>query len=455
MREMVIRADASRDVGAGHVMRCLGLARAWNGAGLGSARVWGRVDIPFVRAEAEKLGVNVSDDVPGSGGVLVVDSYDQRVRSDALERRAGLGVLVDDLGGAVPESADVIWNPNAYGAQDLYPQTDRPVIAGERAVPIRPELPAWRGSDSSTIAVSLGASQSAARYADALAMVAQACDGYSFATSGSWAPDGWKRIAPEDFWPQVKNARCLITAGGATVWEASAVGIPAVVVAIADNQRLVTEWARSHGAPVVVAAGESSEAVARSIGGAVGQARPLPPLRDGAPNVAAQLDSIVRARTGETALVLRPATKDDARLLWEWANDPATREASFGRGEIPWTSHLSWLDRQLASDGVLLLIAALSDGTLAGTIRFDTSDEWKTAHLSYSIAPKMRGHGLSRPLLVAGTRWMRIARGRAQVHAEVLSTNAASIKAFRGLAWTESVGDRAGSRLFRYTLAET
>ena len=55
-------------------------------------------------------------------------------------------------------------------------------------------------------------------------------------------------------------------------------------------------------------------------------------------------------------LRLRPAREDDCRLLWEWANDPETRKASFSSEEILWNDHAAWYAKKLSEKTTMILL---------------------------------------------------------------------------------------------------
>src|SRR5690606_32802006 len=66
----------------------------------------------------------------------------------------------------------------------------------------------------------------------------------------------------------------------------------------------------------------------------------------------------------------RNATESDARLLWEWANDPVARAASFSSAPIPWEEHEGWFRRRLVQGDPLYL--AVDDHQMPlGVVRFD------------------------------------------------------------------------------------
>src|SRR5947209_18574533 len=96
-------------------------------------------------------------------------------------------------------------------------------------------------------------------------------------------------------------------------------------------------------------------------------------------------------REGE-ALGFRPVRADDARLLWEWANDPDVRSASFSSTQISWEAHAEWLAERLSQDLHVILIAEDETTTPCGQIRFDPrpDGDWE---VSVSIAGGMGGHG--------------------------------------------------------------
>jgi spore coat polysaccharide biosynthesis predicted glycosyltransferase SpsG/ribosomal protein S18 acetylase RimI-like enzyme len=244
----------------------------------------------------------------------------------------------------------------------------------------------------------------------------------------------------------------VISAAGTSVWELCCLGVPAAVAWAVDNQHA--------GYHAVVAAGAAIGLGGPELGGPgpggpdeFGQRadeRAVDLLR------AALTDSRVRAdlvsagrqvvdglgawrvvRTWEQAgrqilrpasrlvtgagdLVARPATLQDARMLWHWRNDPATRAVSRSSAEVSWEDHVRWLTGSLTrTDRVLLVIekvagtAAGAEGRVGdveavGTVRWDlvrdgeaeneAGDEWE---VSITVAPERRGQSLARSLLRA------------------------------------------------------
>jgi RimJ/RimL family protein N-acetyltransferase len=142
-----------------------------------------------------------------------------------------------------------------------------------------------------------------------------------------------------------------------------------------------------------------------------------------------------------STLRVRPATGRDLYCLWLWANDPETRRASFGRETIPWSDHVAWFERQRC-DEAPILIAETTERQPIGSVRFDTSDGWRTSRLSYVVAPEARQQGWSRPLVTQGVQHFRLLRPKVTITARVMAGNVGSLQVFRGLGWNESVEGR-------------
>lgn len=114
-------------------------------------------------------------------------------------------------------------------------------------------------------------------------------------------------------------------------------------------------------------------------------------------------------------LLIVPAGLNDAKVLFDWRNDPLTREMSKHSAPIDWDSHVAWLTARLARSEPHLYIASFKDRPV-GTFRVD-GDE-----ISYTISPDERGKGYGLLMLCRAREMFGALR------AEIYSRNAASIK---------------------------
>ena len=132
-------------------------------------------------------------------------------------------------------------------------------------------------------------------------------------------------------------------------------------------------------------------------------------------------------------LTIRPATIEDAVLLWHWRNDPETRAMSSDTTEITLDQHINWLTKRLknaAYDGSAIVIAEL-DGSPIGTGRIDRgwdalSRTVDSCLLGYSINKDHRGHGYGNLLV---TQLVALAQnmGYSTVKCRIRRTNSRSI----------------------------
>jgi RimJ/RimL family protein N-acetyltransferase len=138
-------------------------------------------------------------------------------------------------------------------------------------------------------------------------------------------------------------------------------------------------------------------------------------------------------------LKLLPAEEKDCRLIFEWANDPDTRQASFQTAAIPWETHEKWYRDSLQRKDRELLICYHMD-TPVGQLRIDTVGE--TATLSYSIAKGYRNRGYGIEMARAGEEWIRSRMPHIKtLCAEIKPENESSRKMLGENGYTESVKD--------------
>jgi RimJ/RimL family protein N-acetyltransferase len=131
-----------------------------------------------------------------------------------------------------------------------------------------------------------------------------------------------------------------------------------------------------------------------------------------------------------SAVRLRPAQAADGDRLWQWRNEPTTRQASLNTAEVSLEDHLRWLAGQLDSpDVALFIVEEATHGAPCGQVRLDRV-AGGDAVVSLSIASEWRGRGLGvaalRALLEPSNRpfWAR------RLLAVIRLSNEASRRAF-------------------------
>ncbi len=142
------------------------------------------------------------------------------------------------------------------------------------------------------------------------------------------------------------------------------------------------------------------------------------------------------------SVVLRPARRDDAERLLGWANDRATREASFNRAPITWPAHVAWLTAVLGDPDRRLWIAEEA-GVPIGQVRVDRLPDG-VGLVSIALASDARGRGLGREALRIAVAGAADQLGIRRARAVVLASNLPSRRLFEGAGF-RPVGDAEAS----------
>jgi UDP-2,4-diacetamido-2,4,6-trideoxy-beta-L-altropyranose hydrolase len=472
------RCDAIPRMGTGHVMRCLGLAQAWQDEGgrcvfLSAAgetlltrlseegfevRRWDR---PFPDpADLDRIREALAKE-PGTW--LVLDGYHFDQAYQQALRDAGTRLLVVDDEGLLPlYHADVILNQNLHADAVPYKAPGAVRLLGTRFALLRREFGRWQDwqhaipakarkvlvtmggadADNVTLKVIQALGQLAGNDWEAVVVVGLA---NSHAASLRKAireipfPVRLEEASP-DVAPLMAWADIAVAAAGSTSWELCFMTLPSVLVELAANQ---TGLARAlHDRGVAMNAGWYAQVQPAAL------AETVAALAEDAPRRAAfaragrdLVDGRGAHRVVETlrrkdpALLVRRAGDDDCRPIWEWANDPTTRAASFSPEAIPWQRHIDWFTKKLGEPSCYFYVVTDIRRQPIGMVRYDTQE--KEAVVSINIAPAQRGRGLGAEALRASARRLFDESDVRTVLALVKPENRVSVAAF----------ERAGYRL--------
>ena len=242
-----------------------------------------------------------------------------------------------------------------------------------------------------------------------------------------------------------------VGAGGITTWERMCLGLPSVIVSIADNQRLASQaLAQAH---LVRYAGHRTEVGAARLAlllqQLVGDSSTLSEfslqgqlLVDGLG--AARVAEVLQP-TGAEQIDLRPARDDDVVAFFLWANDPHVRRNAVHTDPISWPEHREWFAAKMRSDDSRLFVLEAS-GLPVGQIRFDRAAG--ETRIDYSLDEIARGRGWGTRLVDLGMARMRDSRP-VQLSAAVKAENPHSHAVFRRLGFEAAAEDAAGTIVYR------
>jgi len=275
-KALVIRADASAEIGAGHVMRCLALAKAWQNTG-GSVTYLMAECVPALEEKLAGEGVAVRRiaAAPGtpadaeqtaaaasraSAAWLVVDGY--RFAPDYVRKlkAAGLRILfLDDDGRFDSYSADVILNQNISARPAMYDKREpfTQLLLGPEYILLRPEFLAEpRAREHPAVGrkvlLTMGGSDPenvTGKVLTALSCVQRDVESRVVIGSGNQrleelqalaatlAPGVKLECSPENMAPLMGWADVAISGAGSTCWELAHMGLPAIVIALSVDQQ--------------------------------------------------------------------------------------------------------------------------------------------------------------------------------------------------------------------------
>jgi UDP-2,4-diacetamido-2,4,6-trideoxy-beta-L-altropyranose hydrolase len=281
MREdpLVIRADANAHIGTGHLMRCLALAQGWKDSGgevvfttacpndnlLG--RLYGegftvhKIENPYPHPQDWQTTREILEEY--KGGWLVIDGYHFDSSYQRLVKESGHPLLaIDDYGHAGHYYADIVLNQNLHAENLTYScEPYAKLLLGSKYVLLRREFLKWRGwkreipEVARKVLVTMGGSDPenvTLKVINAINMVDFGplevavvvgptnphYEALERAARASRHSIVLMRNVPD--MPELMSwADVAIAAGGTTCWELAFMGLPTVLIVMAENQTLI------------------------------------------------------------------------------------------------------------------------------------------------------------------------------------------------------------------------
>ena len=496
---VVFRADASNEIGTGHVLRCLTLAKALHGLGAKCIFICGEHEghliekirqegfeckaLPksaeihkladadeLILAHAKWLLASWQHDAQqtihalGAEKVdwLVVDHYALDMRwEEKLRSHANKIMVIDDLADRyhdcdllldqnliadcetryqqfLPEHCATLLGPQYALLQaeyaELHPRT------WPRTGPIKRILVSFGGVDKHNLTARTVSAFLRLKRDDITLDVVMSPNSLNAAESQAQAQE-YANITVHDALPTLAplmlQADLAIGASGATSWERCCLGLPSLVITLADNQKPIAAELDKRG--LVRWLGHYDAVTDDNLADAMQTAiddktqhnwsRACMAVTDG--GGVKRLVSILMLNS-ETKLQARLAGLDDEALLLRWANDPLVRVNSFNPEAITAENHQKWFYKRLGdTEHCKIYIVETEDGLPIGQVRFEQVEvEWE---IHYSVAVHARGRDIGHKMLLAAIVKFLDLFDHVKVIAQVKSQNKASQRALEKL----------------------
>jgi len=415
----VFRADATVAGGAGHVIRCLGLAHEFDRAGWhvafasreGTSQYAPQLDqaaheLFELSGDAGSEPAHLIGRWPAGAGVLIVDHYERDRQFESACRPWARRILaIDDLAGRLHE-CDVLLDQAPAGtiptrAGELAARCL--VLRGPRYALLRPEFARLRRKvvprngqgPVKRVLIGMGATDpddASGRVLDGIER--SGCAVEVDVVIGSGAPHLSRlrqRVAASalparlhvdtgEVADLMACADLAIGAAGIASWERCCVGLPALVAVIAGNQEPNARALGDAGAAVLLGKGQdlTAAAVATAVRALCGDQQALSRMSEAAARLCDGRGArrVMLAVLGqETAKDGRPvslllAEEQDSEMLFEWQRNPETRRYARNPNPPGPDEHARWFQARLA-DPISWLTMICHGGEPVGVLRLD------------------------------------------------------------------------------------
>ncbi len=479
MSTLLIRADATTQMGTGHVMRCLALAQGWQDHG-GTAVFYSHCESDALRRRIANEGFdfipfkntlnNGSDIKEETLKTLeqlkmqnakckvwtAIDGYHFDAEYQKRIKEAGYNLLaIDDYGHADHYYADIVLNQNIYAHPRIYSNREAytQLLLGSRYVLLRREFRTWQGWTrkispiGQKMLVTMGGSDpddTTLKVVQALQKIARP-DLEAAIIIGPANPHR-RRIEEEignlpfavhiltsvrDMPEQMAWADMAVSAGGTTCWEMAFMGLPCIMLVLSENQRANAEELDRGG--IAINMGWHEKVLPSQIGQSALQLLDSAETRADLTRQGQVLvdgDGIERLlmRMRGDRFRLRRVCQKDVKLIWEWSNDPDVRVASFTPEPIPWERHLQWFTSKLSDPDCVFYIAVNEEEMPIGQVRYEISGQEAT--VSISLSNSYRGKGYGSAVLIGACRQFFLLSRAKLIHAYVKTGNEISMQTF-------------------------
>ena len=477
-KNLIIRVDAGEKIGAGHLMRCIALAQAWQDLS-GNVTFLSHCDNDILCKRVIDEGFNLipidkphpdpSDiiqtlsllkhhalcSMPSAPPWYILDGYHFTPDYQKAIRENGYKLLIiDDMAHLDHYHADILLNQNIH-ASSLQYSCDRDTVKllGCKYVLLRREFWSWHGwkrtisKKARKILVTMGGGDPdnvTSKVIEAIKLLSNPnlevrvvvgpSNPYLFELKHAIlrAPCSIRFVVNTSNMPELMAwADVGILAGGSTCWEIAFMGLPTLIITISDNQVGIAEGLGSAGAAVDLSwhVNISVNQCARALEEILQDKNKRACLSEQGQEVinGKGRQNVMRAMLAEQ-IKLRKAQENDCELLWKWANDLEARAVSFTSAPISWEDHTHWFNSKLNDGNCMMYVAAMNDGTPLGQIRYDIKQ--RNAVISISIDGKFRSKGYGVVLIRETAERLFNESNIRRVHAYVKQDNNASSNVF-------------------------
>jgi len=450
---IVIRADAGLTIGIGHIMRCLSLADAlrMRGASVtficrqGAGNLIEYLQTNGYSVQGISDGISHEADRESTIEILrrfisppdwmIVDHYELDISWEAPVRNwVKKMLIIDDLANR-KHDCDILLDQNCC-ADDRFARYEELVPDGcvkligpkyallraqfrrireavyARTAAVRSLLVFMGGSDTGNVTTRvLHAIKKLNRSNIETHVVIGPANPHrkSIESLASTVENATCHFAVENIAELMASSDLSIGGGGIALWERCCLGLPTLVISVADNQVAGAQELSKQGC--IIYSGwheevtetlllEDIKFLLRHPGMLLTVSLRAKDIVDGQ-----GVDRVIRhIEPGFDSMRLRRARQDDCKFVYELRNQPEVIKNSFNQSHFTWTCHFDWFTDLLASPSRVLLLAEIEAEPI-GIIRYDIRGE--DAEISIAVEAQYRGQDIGKSIIFMGNQWLQ------------------------------------------------
>jgi len=197
-----------------------------------------------------------------------------------------------------------------------------------------------------------------------------------------------------------------ISAGGSTCWELAFMGVPIMVLMLADNQKSAAERISKEGFAVSLGWHKTFDEKIKSE-----EINTLIQSKDRRLNMGQKGQALIRAtgrnhlceRIFASSISIKPAKESDCELIWHWVNDQDVRNSAFCSDLIPFEDHKKWFHSKINEPQSYQFVGYDGSNQPIGQIRFDELSA-REYDVDISIDKRFRERGYGSELIKQAIR---------------------------------------------------
>lgn len=481
---IIFRTDASVDRGSGHVMRCLTLADELKRRGGANISFISREEkgnsndfiqkkgyavypLPSgIDIESDKnLTLEILGNQPSHFDWLIIDHYEIDTAWEFSFRKLVKRIMViDDLANR-QHNCDLILDQNYNQNKDRYKDLVSKhciQLLGSKYALLQPQFDKEleklekQTGEVKRILVFMGTGDSTNQTSKVLRAI-KMLERPEIETDVVIGSSNTHRKEIESLASSMSNTKCYfnsehmaklmaasdlsIGAGGTASWERCCLGLPTLVIDIAENQVGITQEL-SEGGFLIRTGWYQNVSDQTLLADLKFMLRHPEILRRISLKVKQLVDGKGVKRVANhllddiKSISLRLAVPDDCDRILKWRNNPDVRRYSLSSVPLSLEEHKQWFLKTLSLAEVVLLIGENKDGPV-GVLRYNLKD--KKAIVSIYLVPHLSGMGLGNHMLRLGNKWIKNNNPEInQIIAKIKHNNIASKEAFRKAGFTKS-----------------